>query len=62
MTKEGWTIRRAGTPAIDVRSRTVFRDTLQDDLVAYIASYRQRLLAGPALRAAFLRKMEHIAG
>jgi len=61
MTKLDWSILASGEPAIDTHQGIVYRNTLQEVLVAYLAAYRERLFASEKLRAAFLRKLDHIA-
>ena len=61
MTKGQWRINISGPRGIDVARRVVYRDTLQQAIEDWLAAYEGRLMNEPALREAFIRKLNHVA-
>lgn len=61
-TKGRWRIHQSGDRSIDAAKGIVYRDTLQNDLEAYIASYGLSLRDDRDLQKGFLRKFDVLAG
>lgn len=61
-TKNGWKIWAQSTDgaAIDAQSKIVFRDSLQEMLLQFVADYGKRLLSDGPLQEALIRKFDSL--
>jgi len=61
-TKDGWKIwaKSPNATPIDAATKTVFRDDLQTAFEKFLQVYRNDLLNGPDLQAAFIRKFDSL--
>jgi hypothetical protein len=63
-TKNGWRILAAspsGNELINANRKIVYRNDLQDALLAFVSDYGERLKTDVALQSAFIRKFDSLS-